>query len=127
MKAKPIIDIMIAVKDLSIADECIALLQEVGYEFVPEPDFPERRFMRKGSPENRTHHISIVEYMGQFWTEHLLFRDYLRKNPDERLRYSTLKEKLAAKHGSNRHAYTFAKTEYIKEVIAKARRLEQSK
>ncbi len=64
MKAKPIIDIMIAVKNLSIADECIALLQELDYEYVPEPDFPERRFMRKGSPENRTHHISIVEIWG---------------------------------------------------------------
>ncbi|MDJ0269542.1 MAG: GrpB family protein [Aigarchaeota archaeon] len=64
MKAKPIIDIMIAVKDLNIADECITLLQELGYEYVPEPDFPERCFMRKGSPENRTHHISIVKHMG---------------------------------------------------------------
>ncbi|MCK4723405.1 MAG: GrpB family protein, partial [Dehalococcoidia bacterium] len=48
LAAKPIIDIMIAVRRLADADECIEPLQDIGYEYVREfeVEMPERRFFR---------------------------------------------------------------------------------
>ena len=120
--AKPIIDIMIAVRYLDDAEECIEPLKSIGYEYVPEfeDSLPERRFFWKGPPEARKYHIHMVELTSDFWKRHLLFRDYLRTHPKVSQKYHHLKKELAAKHGSDRDAYTAAKKSFIKSVEAKA-------
>ena len=47
--AKPIIDIMVAVRQLSDAKECIEPLRSIGYKYIPEyeKELPERRYFRK--------------------------------------------------------------------------------
>jgi len=121
--AKPIIDIMIAVCRLADAEECIEPLQSIGYEYVPEYNdiIPERRYFHKGPPEARTHHVHMVELTSDFWERHLLFRDFLRAHPEEAQQYCQMKKELAAKSGSDREAYTDAKTSFIESVVAKAR------
>jgi GrpB-like predicted nucleotidyltransferase (UPF0157 family)/predicted RNA-binding protein associated with RNAse of E/G family len=123
--AKPVVDIMVAVRHLSAAKECIGLLESIGYEYVPqyESTIPERRFFRKGPGDvpNKHFHLHMVEYSSGFWERHLLFRDYLRIHPDVRQQYHELKKNLAKKHVSNREAYTEAKTSFIESVVAKAR------
>ncbi len=42
--AKPIIDIMAAVRVISDAHQCITPLRTIGYGYTPFPDFPERLF-----------------------------------------------------------------------------------
>ena len=98
LAAKPIIDIMVAVRHLIDAGECIEPLQSIGYEYVPEfeVEIPERRFFRKGPPEARTHHIHMIELTSEFWGRHLLFRDYLRTHPEAAQQYYQLKKELAA-------------------------------
>ncbi|MEX2720477.1 MAG: GrpB family protein [Candidatus Wukongarchaeota archaeon] len=124
--AKPIIDIMIAVRHLADAEKGIEPLKSVGYEYVPEfeDSLPERRFFWKSPPESRKYHIHMVELTSVFWQRHLLFRDYLRTRPKVAQEYYHLKKELAAKHGSDRDAYTDAKTSFIKSVEAKARSSE---
>ena len=126
--AKPIIDIMIAVHHLTDAEKCIESLKSISYEYVPEfeDSFPERRFFWKGPPKARKYHIHMVELTGDFWKRHLLFRDYLRSHPEVARKYHHLKKELAAKHGSDRDAYTDAKTSFIKSVEDKARSSESS-
>lgn len=123
--AKPIIDIMVAVRHLSDAEECIEPLKSIGYEYVPENEIsiPERRYFQKGTSEapNQHSHLHMVERTSDFWQRQLLFRDYLRAHPDVANQYCQLKKKLAAKHGSNREAYTDAKTSFIKSVVDQAR------
>lgn len=60
---KPVLDIMVAVRDLADADRCIEPLRSIGYEYVLEYDdiIPERRYFHKGPPEARTHHLHMVE------------------------------------------------------------------
>lgn len=120
--AKPIIDIMVAVRHLSEAEQCIEPLQSVGYEYVPEhEDFiPERRYFRKGHPETHRH-LHIVEPTSDFWERHLFFRDYLRAHPKVARQYYELKRQLATKSGSDRQTYTDAKTPFIESVITRAR------
>jgi GrpB-like predicted nucleotidyltransferase (UPF0157 family) len=119
--AKPIIDIMVGVRNLAKADECIEPLQGIGYEYVPEYEvsIPERRFFRKSSPAHI--HLHMVEWTSDFWERHILFRDFLRTHPETARQYHQLKTELAAKFGSDRDAYTAAKTSFIESVVTKAR------
>lgn len=121
--AKPIIDIMAAVRRLPDAEQCVEPLRTIGFEYVPEYNdvIPERRYFHKGPAEARTHHLHMVELTSDFWEKHLLFRDLLRTHPEEARRYCQLKKELATKLGSAREAYTEAKTSFIESAMAKAR------
>jgi len=119
--AKPIIDILIGVRDLADADACIEPLEALGYQYVPEyeAEIPDRRYFRKGRP--RTHHVHMVEIGGDFWVNQLLFRDYMRANPEAAREYFALKKRLAEQHRDDRDAYTEAKTQFVLGALGKAR------
>jgi GrpB-like predicted nucleotidyltransferase (UPF0157 family) len=127
LAAKPIIDIMVGVQHLSDATWCIQPLRTLGYEYVPDDEkfIPDRRYFRKGNArgteQGSTHHLHMAEAGGEFWNRHLLFRDYLRDHPEEARRYADLKKTLAARCGSDRKSYTDAKTDYIQEIVARAK------
>jgi GrpB-like predicted nucleotidyltransferase (UPF0157 family) len=126
--AKPIIDMMIGIYQLSDAQDCVRPLETIGYEYVPEynTSMPERRYFRKGPNEPNKHfHLHMVEHGGQFWKRQLLFRDYLRTHPDTASEYYKLKKQLAAEHRQNREAYTNAKTSFIESTISKASRINK--
>jgi GrpB-like predicted nucleotidyltransferase (UPF0157 family)/predicted kinase len=116
LAAKPIIDIMIVVRKLDDAAQCIAPLKELGYTFVDHPENVDRRFFRRGQ-RPRTHHIHIVEQDSQALKEHLVFRDALRGDPQLRDRYAALKYDLAERCRNDRAQYTKSKTEFVTQVI----------
>jgi GrpB-like predicted nucleotidyltransferase (UPF0157 family) len=82
LDAKPVIDLMVGVRNMRDADHCIRLLEEVGYSYWAEdPTLDHHRlFVRFAKPEGtyRTHNLHVVEVGGEYWENHLLFRDYLR-------------------------------------------------
>ena len=122
--AKPIIDITVAIRNLKDAHKCIGLLENIGYEYVPEYEesIPERRYFHKGKPPKEQHyHLHMVELSSDFWKRHLLFRDYLRAHPKVAQDYYELKKKLAREYGSDREGYTEAKTQFIESIVARAR------
>lgn len=83
MKAKPIIDIALAVESLlEIDGGKIIKLQEIGYEYVPKSEFPKRMFFRRGLWGAGTHHLHVYTMDGDDWKKIILFRDYLRSHPD---------------------------------------------
>lgn len=122
LSAKPIIDIMVGVEDIDGVEECIEPLAGIGYKYIPdyEDEIPERRYFNKGSQNNHKH-LHIVEIMSEFWEEHILFRDYLRTNPEVATRYSELKSFLAEKFKDERELYNSGKTGFIKSVVKMAR------
>ncbi len=121
--AKPIIDIMIGIHDLSLVEKCVQPLENLGYEYLSEFGIPGRHYFRK-PPDTvstlRTHHIHMVERNHREWRKHLLFRDYLRNHPEDARQYYLLKKALADKFGSDREGYTDAKTDFIQAILAKA-------
>jgi len=123
--AKPIIDIMAGVHQFADAEECLPLLQLLGYDDVtPQPGDSEWYYCLgkgKGHQGEHTYHLHLVKFMSEHWEKHLLFRDFLRTCPEVAQQYYELKKKLAEKHGSNREAYTEAKTPFIESVVAQAR------
>ncbi len=124
LAAKPIIDILIAVRSLRDARmAAVGPLNAVGYAFWPDNPKTDRLFFVKGLPPSapqRTHHIHMTEIDGEMW-QRLAFRDYLRAHPDEGSRYAALKHDLVALHSQDREAYTDAKSDYVDSVLAKAR------
>ncbi len=84
LSSKPIIDIMVMIKDSTDADTFSDLLNQIDYEF--DSLSTERHFFKKGNPTE--FHLSIA-YMdkGSFWERQILFRDYLRSHPDSRDEY----------------------------------------
>ncbi len=80
--------------------------------------------MREG---RRTHQIHLVERSNtEWWDRHLLFRDYLRANPEIAGEYARLKYDLSGRFSEDREAYTDAKTDFISEVVRRAQEKEQS-
>ena len=116
--AKPIVDVLVGLRELALSDDEIKAMEELGYEYLGEFGLPGRLYFRKGDP--RTHHVHVVEHGGEHWERHLAFRDALRANPEERQRYDALKRQLAAE-GHPWEAYSELKTPFIREVEARAR------
>ena len=118
LSAKPIIDIMAGVQSLAYAESLIAGLNVLGYEYVSkfETQLPDRRYFRT---PNR--HLHCVKLGSPFWIDQLLFRDFLRNNPEVAEDYSALKKSLAEKHSRNHRAYTKGKSDFISSVLRRAR------
>jgi len=118
--AKPIIDILIAVRSLTPAKaEAVAPIRSLGYVYWEDNPKPDRMFFVKGMPPygaRRTHHVHITEPGGEMWQRRLAFRDYLRAHPNEADRYAALKRDLARRYATDREGYTDAKTDYVEAV-----------
>jgi GrpB-like predicted nucleotidyltransferase (UPF0157 family) len=118
LAAKPVIDLLIGVVSLTEAKRVVVdALAALGYAYWDTDPDPAHMFFVKGLPSNgpRSHHIHMVESDSPYW-QRLLFRDYLRHNPDEAEHYGVLKRGLAARYGDDREAYTEAKGEYIRRI-----------
>ena len=119
--AKPIIDMMAGVRRPADADQCIPLLQKIGYtSFTPEPENPDHYYCCGKGLHSVGYHLHLVRFKSPEWQKHLLFRDYLRGHQEIAQQYYELKKELAAKYHSKRGSYTKAKTSFIESVIAKA-------
>lgn len=116
MPAKPIIDIMAAVKDLDASRAAIPSLEKAEYCYAPYRAEVEHWFC-KPKPSARTHHLHLVPYASRVWNETLMFRDCLRREPATAQRYSDLKLRLADAHRTDREAYTEGKTEFVLGVV----------
>ena len=122
MAAKPIIDIMPVVKDLSLVDAHNKEFEALGYECRGEFGIPGRRFYAKGG-DNRTHHIHIFELGNEKDTlRHIAVRDYLSSHPDTAAEYAALKKKLAEEFPYDNDGYCDGKEEYMKSLEEKSLR-----
>src|ERR1700712_5540214 len=122
LSAKPIIDILIAVRSLADAKvSFVEPLRNLDYVYWAENPKQERMFFVKGMPpfgSRRSHHVHVTEPDGEMW-QRLAFRDYLRAHPEEAGTYQRLKRRLAADHPTDRDAYTDAKSDYIETIMRK--------
>ncbi|MBT4498128.1 MAG: GrpB family protein [Gemmatimonadetes bacterium] len=119
LAAKPIIDIAVMVKSHKDADGFIEPLAQIGYDF--DQLSTERHFYAKGDPID--YHLSIA-YMdrGGFWDRQILFRDYLRANPDARDEYAALKKQLLQADPSGNR---YDKTEFVNRILRQAEGAER--
>ncbi|WP_330577918.1 GrpB family protein [Alkaliphilus pronyensis] len=119
ISAKPVIDIMIVVKDINKIDEYNNELEELGYIPKGEYGIKGRRFFLKGL-YNRTHHLHVFEKGNQEVAKHLNFKSYMICHPNEAKEYEELKKELAQKHKYDNVAYCKGKDAFIKNIDEKA-------
>ena len=116
LAAKPVIDIMGAVRDLDSSRPAIDALRPHSYCYFPYKADVMHWFC-KPSDFERTHHLHLVPFDSELWCERLAFRDTLRRDEVIRRAYSELKAKLAMQFRDDREVYTNAKTDFIQSVL----------
>jgi GrpB-like predicted nucleotidyltransferase (UPF0157 family) len=130
--AKPIIDIAVHLGSLADALKCITPLRgHLSYECLGEFGIPGRIYFRKPTTSplpgqshdgvGRTHQIHMYELSHDQYEKQIVFRDYLRAHPDSMKAYEALKRELAARHSDNVELYAFAKSDFVQEILRRAR------
>jgi GrpB-like predicted nucleotidyltransferase (UPF0157 family) len=120
LTAKPVIDILAGVLSMPAADALMEPLCRAGYTTSAEfnATLSDRRWLMKWADGHRTHHLHIVVHGGDEWRLRLAFRDALRSNSKLAEQYGRLKQELALRFPSDREAYSDAKAEFVKSVVA---------
>lgn len=123
LAAKPVIDLMASVRDLSaVVAQAGDGLAADGWCYVP-PELdqrPWRRFFVKPdeSGQHRVAHLHLIQAGHPRWAEQLAFRDALRRDGQLARHYEDLKRLLAARHAGDREAYTAAKAAFVANALA---------
>jgi GrpB-like predicted nucleotidyltransferase (UPF0157 family) len=119
MRAKPIIDIMVGGPSLDAFESRRNELATLGYEYLPEMQtlMPDNRFFAKPALPPRHFHLHAVEIDGEFWRDHIVFRDLLRADSQLAAEYVDLKSELASQFASEPKQYTLAKGPFINAVV----------
>lgn len=119
--AKPIIDLLVEVEEMTKVDECNSSMEALGYEVMGEFGIPGRRYFRKDDAAGvRTHHVHTYEFGEPEVEKHLAFRDYMIVHQEDAQRYSELKRELARKYPEDIDSYIDGKDGFIQEMNGKA-------
>ena len=120
LAAKPIIDILVTVDNISAEEEYLVPLLAAGYRLrVREPG---HRMVR--TPELDVH-VHIVQTGDSAADDYLLLRDHLRHNEADRDLYERTKRSLAAMDWPDMNAYADAKTDVITKIKNRARQQDR--
>ena len=122
ISAKPIIDLVIGVRDLEDIKMKIDDLEKAGVVFRGQ-DHPEQLLFVKGDFEKdtRTHHIHVAVWGGESWVNYMNFRDYLNTFSEKAAQYDALKNDLLSRFAEDRGRYTSGKQELIDTFLEEAR------
>lgn len=114
IKAKPILDILVGLKQFKDGDLLVGPLTALGYVYVGTEVVPDDHLFGLGVA--RTVLVHAVEHGGAHWRRNLRFRDRLRADPALAARYEALKVEMAERFANERAAYTAAKQAFIDSV-----------
>ena len=122
IKAKPIMDLMVAIPDINKYKDYIKGFNKIGYKFRKDyrETHQEHILFVKGPEDKRTHYLKLCEFNSEFWNENILFRDYLINHPDVAKEYEKLKIELNKKYSKDRDTYTDKKSTFIKDILTLA-------
>lgn len=116
LAAKPIIDILVTVDDITAEEDYLDALLEAGYALrVREPG---HRLVR--TPQ-RDVHVHVYEHDARAVDEYLLLRDRLRTDAADRALYERTKRELMQRRWDDMNAYADAKTAVIDAIKERAR------
>ena len=116
LAAKPIIDVLVTVEDITAEEDYLDQLLAAGYELrVREPG---HRMVRTPA---RDVHVHLLEVGDEAADDYLLFRDRLRADPEDRELYERTKRVLIQQEWADMNAYADAKTGVIAEIKERAR------
>ncbi|WIE63312.1 GrpB family protein [Curtobacterium sp. MCLR17_032] len=116
LAAKPIVDLVVVVPDVTDESAYLEPLLGAGYELrVREPG---HRLVRTPA---RDVHVHVYERGATAVEDYLLLRDRLRSDPDDRALYEQTKRALLGGTWDDMNDYADAKTDVIRAVMGRAR------
>lgn len=114
MHAKPIVDILVGVRQIGEWSGCKAPLEALGYDYAANAGVPGHHIFGRGrDTTERTHLIHVVEFLGEEWLANIALRDALRRDPDLRARYLEEKERAIAAAPIGRARYNELKGPFL--------------
>jgi GrpB-like predicted nucleotidyltransferase (UPF0157 family) len=114
LDAKPIIDLLPLVHDITRIDGYTNRMTVAGYRVWGEYGLPGRRYFTRDAGEYRTHNIHMYASDDPEALRHLAFCAYLRAHPDAQREYVAVKRAAYTQHPADIDAYNNAKNDYIK-------------
>lgn len=120
LAAKPIIDILVEVKNLDFIDTLNLEFEKLGYKPKGENGIEGRRYFQKGGA-SRSHHIHMFELNNSHAFNHRLFRDYLMTHSKVACDYAEIKRKAASQCNHDMSIYMSMKDKFIKSTLADAK------
>jgi len=118
LSAKPVIDMVLVVTDSSEETSYVKPLEEIGYTLrIREPDWYEHRVLNPPVINGNLHVFSPgceeIDMM-------IMFRDWLRKHPEDKECYEKTKCELAARTWKYVQNYADAKSQVVQEILSRA-------
>lgn len=106
MSAKPCIDIDVIIKDYTVFDDVVRRLESIGYIHEGNLGINDREAFRyENKPHLQTHHLYVCPQQSEELRRHIMFRDFLRSNPEAVRKYSEVKETAAQLYPDNIDQY----------------------
>ena len=119
--SKPTVDILLELTPREDAEKAARALKGE-WTLMSESEDPWKLSFNKGyTPDGFAEKVFHLHVRRAGDWDELYFRDYLRENPSVAAKYALLKRELKEKFERNRDGYTAAKTDFIKEMTARAR------
>ena len=123
LPAKPIIDVVLEVADAADEDAYMPDLEAAGYVLrFRETDRWEHRLFR--GPDTKVN-LHVFSAGCEETNRMLLFRDHLRRDEGDRVRYECAKRELATRHWTYRQQYADAKSAIVAEIMSRAEAARQ--
>lgn len=119
--AKNIIDVMIELPEGSSLNDAARVLEQNGF-IIMSADVSRISLNKGYTPDGFADKVYHVHLRHAGDNDELYFRDYMNEHPDVAKEYEALKLRLWKQFEHNRDAYTDAKTKFITNWTAKARR-----
>ena len=114
LAAKPIIDVVPIVRDITRDTVFSAVLEQAGYKAWGEYGIPGRRYFTRDRDNVRMHNVHLFEHGNPQIERHLAFCAYLREHPEVRDEYAALKRVVYQQHPADIMAYNDGKDAWIK-------------
>lgn len=128
MWAKPIIDIMILVKSISVIDCYSTVLESHGFFPKGENGIPGRRYFKKYGPDGINHiaHVHCYEQDHPHVKDELLFCRYLQENSFAFEQYLSIKREAAKLYRYDPKGYSEHKANIVNILLEEAKRMRQT-
>lgn len=122
MRAKPVIDLLVEVSDLSAFEERRGVLEGLGYAWWGENGVSSRRFctLDDAKSGSRLIHLHAFVRASPDVTRHLAYRDLMIEEPALAYEYERMKIECQRRHPDDSNAYSICKSPWIKAVEARA-------
>ncbi|MDE2018946.1 MAG: GrpB family protein [Patescibacteria group bacterium] len=122
MSAKPIVDMLVIVKEFHALDRAKTKFEKLGYVFRSNYVKPNSRLLEKFRGETKLYNIHFFKKNHEHVPRILNIRDYLRAHPETVKAYEALKQKLLNKYPNDYRSYSHGKHEFLDALAERAKK-----